>query len=99
MASNTENRKSSPQSFREVAFIDPAVAEARHIAAGLHAAVEPVLLNGKEPPLAQMAGWLARHGQVAAIHVFAHGAPGAIEFSAGTVTNDGLAASSHDLLK
>ena len=97
MALNTPKRKSSPQLCREVAFIDPAIADASHIAAGLHAAVEPVLLKDAGAPFAQIADWLTRNGQVAAIHIFAHGAPGAIAFSAGTVTNDGLAESSSHL--
>jgi Ca2+-binding RTX toxin-like protein len=72
--------------FREIAFIDPAVADFEKLVGGLRPDVEPVLLSPNEPAMAQMARILEYRTNLDAIHVIAHGRPGEVNFASGAVS-------------
>jgi hypothetical protein len=84
---------------REIAFIDPAVADVDVLLAGLRPDVEPILLDAAEPAPRQMARALAGRRSLDAIHVIAHGAPGEVSFAAGKLTLACLDEPAADLAK
>ncbi|WP_018260350.1 Ig-like domain-containing protein, partial [Methylobacterium sp. WSM2598] len=82
---------------REIAFIDPGLDAVEVLRAGLRADVEPILLNASSPALAQIARALHGRAGLAAIHVLAHGSPGAIAFAAGAVTAESVGDNTDEL--
>jgi len=74
----------------EFAFIDPGVSALRFLLAGLRPGVRAVVLDAATPAASQMARALAGHQALAAIHVFAHGVPGRVDFTAGPLSADNL---------
>ncbi|MBV8493940.1 MAG: DUF4347 domain-containing protein, partial [Alphaproteobacteria bacterium] len=84
---------------REVAFIDPGVADLGVLLSALRAEVRPVVLNAAGDPVRQMAHALAGAGGLRAVHIIAHGAPGEIAFSAGALSLDTLALHQGDLAR
>ena len=70
-------------STREIAFIDPGVADVETLLGHLRPEVEPVLLDAVRPAARQIAAALAGERHLAAIHIVAHGAPGRVDFTAG----------------
>lgn len=70
------------QKESELAFIEPNVDDADVLLAGLRPGVEGFLLSADEPAPEQIARLLAGRGQLDAVHVIAHGAPGAVRFAA-----------------
>src|SRR5688572_25297550 len=83
--------------IKEIAFVDRAIPEAQTFLAGLRPDVEGILLDGSWPAPAQIARALEARGSVAAVHVVAHGAPGAVTFSAGALDLETLPAHAADL--
>ncbi len=77
-------------SFREIAFIDPAVADSETLLAGLRSDVESVMLSSDEPALTQMARKLDGRSNLDAIHVIVHGRPGEVTFTAGAVSYEAI---------
>ena len=74
----------------EIAFIDPGVDDLQTLLKGIRPDVEPVLLSRDEPAMRQIAGALKGRGALEAIHVIAHGKPGEISFSSGSLTLETL---------
>ncbi|MBI2717512.1 MAG: DUF4347 domain-containing protein [Rhizobiales bacterium] len=70
---------------RSVAFVDSAIASFETIATGFADSVETIVLDSRRAALAQIAGALAGRRELSAIHVFAHGSPGAVAFASGIV--------------
>lgn len=67
---------------REVAFIDSAVANTSALRAALRPDVEVVMLDARGDELAQISDTLRARRDLAVVHVFAHGAPGALQLGA-----------------
>jgi hypothetical protein len=76
--------------LNEIAFIDPNVSYIETLIAGFRPEVEPVLLNATESAPRQMARAIAGRSGLSAIHVIAHGAPGEVQFAAGTLTVENI---------
>ena len=68
---------------REIAFLDPGVADLTTLLGHLRPAVEAILLDPARPAAHQIAAALAEERDLAAIHIIAHGAPGRVNFTAG----------------
>src|SRR5437870_4529211 len=81
----------------ELAFIDPGVPHLHQLLAGLRDGVEPILLNAKQSAPAQMAEALQGRAELRAIHVIAHGHPGAVSFAAGPLSLASIAEHASDL--
>src|SRR5262245_12860933 len=79
----------SPMSC-EVAFIDPSIPELDTFLAGLRPDLEAILLSPKCSAPTQIAEALSERADLDAIHIVAHGAPGVIRFSSGSLTIDTL---------
>src|SRR6266571_7540025 len=75
---------------RQLVFIDRQVPDLARLTAGLEAGTCAYLLDAGRDALAQIADGLARHGAVAAVHIVAHGSPGALHFASGTVSHASL---------
>ena len=71
---------------REIAFIDPAVADIPVLVAGLRPDVVPVLLGGELPAAEVIARTVRDYESLDAIHIVAHGRPGELSFSAGALS-------------
>jgi hypothetical protein len=86
---------SSPASgisaVRQLVFIDRDVPDLVQLTSGLAAGTRAVLLDDKCNALGQIAEALDRHGPVEAVHIVAHGSPGELHFSSGTVSRASLA--------
>jgi len=76
---------------REVAFIDPSVADVDALLAGLRPGVMPILLSGRRDAVEEMAEALSGFAGLDAVHVLAHGRPGEVSFKAGALAADALA--------
>ncbi|WOH56056.1 DUF4347 domain-containing protein [Bradyrhizobium sp. BWC-3-1] len=74
----------------EIAFIDPGVDDLQTLLKGIRPDVEPVLLSSDEPAMRQIAGALKGRGALKAIHIIAHGKPGEISFSSGSLSAESL---------
>ena len=85
------------QRTREIAFLDPGVADIATLLGHLRREVEPILLDPARPVARQIAAALAGECQLAAIHIIAHGAPGRVDFTAGTWSAETLAEDADDL--
>jgi Ca2+-binding RTX toxin-like protein len=81
----------------EVAFIDSNVDGFQSLMKGLETGVEPVVLSDAESAFAQIAKYLESNCNFDGVHIVAHGSPGLVEFAAGAVELDTLAASSAEL--
>ena len=75
---------------REIAFIDPGVDDLLTLLAGIRPDVEPILLTADEPAPRQMARAVKGREGLEAIHVIAHGKPGEISFSFGSLSVETL---------
>jgi hypothetical protein len=76
---------------RQLVFIDRDVPDLVQLTSGLAAGTRAVLLDDKCNALGQIAEALDRHGPVEAVHIVAHGSPGELHFSSGTVSRASLA--------
>ena len=83
----------------EVAFIDPAIDDLPGFLAGLRPDIEAVLLSPSQNALPQIAKELRRRGELEAIHIVAHGAPGQVSFSSGALTLETVEEHAADLAK
>ncbi|MGC4025476.1 MAG: DUF4347 domain-containing protein [Mesorhizobium sp.] len=75
---------------KEILFIDSAVSDVSVLIAGMRSDVEPVLLSGNEPALAEIARLLEGRQDLDAIHIISHGRPGALYFGTGAVSQTNL---------
>ncbi|MEH2568849.1 Ig-like domain-containing protein [Bradyrhizobium sp. AZCC 2289] len=75
---------------REIAFIDRGVDDLETLLKGLRPDVEPILLSIDEPAPRQMARAVDGREGLEAIHVIAHGRPGEVRFTAGSLTPETL---------
>ena len=75
---------------RELVLIDPAVASPEILLEGLRPGLEARLLCADEPAPAQIARAVAGRS-LEAVHVIAHGQPGAVAFSGGLLNGQSLA--------
>jgi Domain of unknown function (DUF4347) len=82
-----EIRRPTP---REIVFIDPSVAGAPALVAGLRPGVPPMLLDGAMPACQEMASRLRGHVELDAIHIIVHGSSGKLEFSAGPLSKSNI---------
>ncbi|WP_271597220.1 Ig-like domain-containing protein, partial [Bradyrhizobium sp. CCBAU 45384] len=82
---------------REIAFIDRGVDDLEMLLAGMRPDVDAIVLSNEEPALGQMARVLKGRGGLQAIHIIAHGKPGEVSFTGGTLTKEGVQASGRDL--
>ena len=89
--------KDTSNVIREIAFIDPAVADVDTLIAGLRPEVFPIRLDAVTPAPEQMARAVAGLSGLKAIHVIAHGAPGEVGFAAGELSPATLANHHGDL--
>ena len=76
---------------REIAFIDGAVSDVEALVAGLRPGIEHVVLEATRPAPAQIADALKARAAFEAVHIIAHGSPGAVEFGAGAISSDSIA--------
>lgn len=83
--------------MREIVFIDPQVEDIDVLQEGLRPGIAAVMLSAAEPAPRQMARTLAGLKGLATIHVIAHGAPGEMQFAAGTLAAGNLDAHAADL--
>src|SRR5436190_10282568 len=83
--------------LREIAFVDPGIADLGDLLRGLRAEVQAVVLRPAGDPVRQMADALDGRDELQAIHIIAHGMPGAIAFTAGALSRETLAAHARDL--
>ncbi|NJM29613.1 MAG: DUF4347 domain-containing protein [Rhizobiales bacterium] len=74
--------------YNHIAFIDSGVENVSGLEAGMRSGVKAIVLNRHEPALDQMARALEGRSGVAGLHVFAHGSPGEVAFSAGRLTEE-----------
>jgi hypothetical protein len=84
---------------REIAFIDPGVADLGDLLRGLRPEVHAIVLSPAGNPVRQMADALDRTGELRAIHIIAHGASGEIAFTAGPVSLATISAGARDLAR
>ncbi|WP_156928546.1 VCBS domain-containing protein, partial [Bradyrhizobium sp. th.b2] len=82
---------------REIAFIDRGIDDLETLLAGIRPDVEVILLSHDEPAVRQMARAVEGRSELEAIHVIAHGQPGAIAFSAGLLSLDTMDRVARDL--
>ncbi|MCB4825557.1 DUF4347 domain-containing protein, partial [Roseicella aerolata] len=78
------------EAAREIAFIDPAVADIPVLLRGLRPGVDAILLDRSRDGLVQVSEALAGRQNIAVAHIIAHGAPGQVQFGANTVTAEEL---------
>src|ERR1700719_2666529 len=76
----TRTREIAP---REILFVDPGVSDIETLLGHLRPEVEAILLDPGRPAAHQIAGAVAGHHGLDAVHVIAHGAPGRVHFAAG----------------
>jgi large repetitive protein len=82
---------------QEIAFIDTSVSGYQTLLDGLKPDVEIVLIDPARDGLAQIAAALAGRSDIAAVHIFAHGAPGALQLGAAHLSLDNIADRAGDL--
>ena len=87
--SASQQRVNSAPPCRELVLIDPAVARADILVEGLRPGLEARLLSADEPAPAQIARAVAGRS-LEAVHVIAHGQPGAVAFSGGSLDAQAL---------
>jgi hypothetical protein len=77
---------------RQLVFLDCRTPDLERLSSALGAGARGYLLDPARGALAQIADVLAQHGAIAAVHIVAHGSPGALHFSSGTLSRASLAA-------
>jgi Ca2+-binding RTX toxin-like protein len=82
---------------REIALIDPSIPEVDAFVAGLRPGIEAILLSASADALTRIGEEVRDRAELQAIHIVAHGRPGALIFSAGTVSVQSLAGHAEDL--
>ncbi|NRR32917.1 DUF4347 domain-containing protein, partial [Oxalobacteraceae bacterium] len=83
--------------WKQLLFLDSGVEQSHSIAAQLGADVKLVLLDPAYDGLDQMAGVLAGHRALKAVHVVSHGAPGLLQLGASELCHDDLPAYAEQL--
>jgi Ca2+-binding RTX toxin-like protein len=78
------------KSTREIVFLDPGVPGLHDLLAGVAAGRQVHVLDRVGDSLARIAEVLTSCGSIDAVHIVTHGAPGALHFAAGTVTQAAL---------
>jgi hypothetical protein len=82
---------------REIAFIDPMVADIDVLLAGIRPDVEPIVLRPAEDAVKQIARAVEGRDGLEAIHIVAHGEAGAVHFMSGTLSRANVDAHADDL--
>ncbi len=93
----TGEGRPAPFAAVEVAFFDERLEDVAELLAAMRPGVIPIALRGSAPAPAQMAAVLQGISGLEAVHVLAHGAPGEVRFSAGSLTTATLGAHADDL--
>ena len=75
---------------RELAFVDPSVADLGALLRGMRPQIAVSVLSGAEPVPREMARVLARHQEIDVLHVIAHGQPGEVSFAGGALSLESL---------
>ena len=83
-------RPTVPLNARELAFVDPSVADLDVLLRGMRPQIAVSVLSGAEPAARQMARVLARHQEIDVLHVIAHGQPGEVSFAGGALSLESL---------
>ncbi|ANL30134.1 serralysin-like metalloprotease domain-containing protein (plasmid) [Rhizobium phaseoli] len=86
-------QKRALEAPREIAFIDQCINDLETFLSALRPEVEAIVLSDGEPAIRQMARHLSTYSRLERVHVVAHGAPGEIRFSSGTVSERDIAGS------
>ncbi|ARQ13742.1 serralysin-like metalloprotease domain-containing protein (plasmid) [Rhizobium etli] len=86
-------QKRALEAPREIAFIDQCINDLETFLSALRPEVEAIILSDGEPAIRQMARHLSTYSRLDRVHVVAHGAPGQIRFSSGTVSELDIAGS------
>src|SRR5262249_32468247 len=76
----------SDSAAREIVFIDSDVAEIDSLRRGLRPSVAAHILDRAQPALVQMRDVLQGRDGVVAVHIIAHGRPGAVDFAGDPLT-------------
>lgn len=85
-------------SSREIVFVDPSLTDVQLLIDNIRPGVDTILLTG-DPALAQVTRTLRRRGRFQAIHLIAHGRPGAMDFTGGAVTLETIENCRQELLE
>jgi hypothetical protein len=92
---------SETRTFREVAFVDPGIADIETLLAGLRPDIAAIVLDPDRPAAHQIAAALGIRPDsgrdLDAIHIVAHGAPGRVNFTAGEWAEATIADDAADL--
>jgi hypothetical protein len=84
--SKCHSRKAFMNQSIRIAFIDPAVSDLASLLGGIRPDIETVLLASSEAATKQIARTLKGRQGIEAIHIVAHGQPGALSFSSGLLS-------------
>ena len=84
---------------RELAFVDPSVADLDVLLTGLRPQIAVTVLSGAEPATQQMARVLSRHQDIDVLHVIAHGQAGEVSFAGGALSLESLDDHREDLAR
>ncbi|MDN4056203.1 DUF4347 domain-containing protein [Massilia sp. YIM B02763] len=88
MPTSTDTAALAPR--HEIAFFNADLPDLNHLLADVRPGIEVILLDPAADGIAQVAQALAGRGDVAAIHLFGHGAQGLLQLGASTLDADGL---------
>src|SRR5437588_3028451 len=83
----------------EIAFIDPGISDLATLLRSLRGEVCALMLDRVGNPVRQMANAVARFKDVNVIHIIAHGAPGEIGFSGGSLSLENVVEHDKDLAR
>ena len=93
---DAQNNNTGRQTASEIAFIDPGLTGIESLISGLRPGIEVHLLSSGREATQQIAASVSgRHFQT--LHILAHGQPGEVAFSAGTLALEALCAHSSHL--
>ena len=85
-ATATEDLRDLALQFREIAFIDADIGDIDTLREGMRSDIEQVVLSRAKPAMTQIVDALAERHALDAVHIVAHGRPGALYFASETVT-------------
>ena len=91
--------KHAAAAAQEIAFVDPGVSDLATLLRSFRGEVRAIVLDPIGDPVRQMADALADVSELRAVHIIAHGAPGEIGFSAGSLSFDNIVEHDKDLAR
>src|SRR5512136_894449 len=77
-------------SGRSIVFIDSAVEDKETLIAGVAEGFEAIVLDAAQDGIKQIGDVLARHAEIAAVHIVCHGSPGLLQLGTTRLTPDTL---------